>query len=530
MFDELMVAAGRARGASAVGAWARLENAAAARRLAAMADLLESKLAELDSAERDQWCLDNWDAVSAEVAAGQGVSLGVASNELLVAWELRERLPRVSEVFAAGTISYRLAASVVKRTRLVRDREARAKIDIEIATSITGWGPLSKAKQESEIDYWVDRYDPSAVVRTEGSARSRRVDVATTTDGSGLSYIEAVLYGHDGEALDKRLDEMAYGVCSGDPRTIDQRRSEALGALGHRADRLRCLCGRDDCDAAQRTPSAVVVHVIAEEASLSDQTPVALNGAGPLEPRPESEPYVAAEAEPDVDSETEDQRGQAIPGSGIAQLLAPTPATGPALTNPAIILGGGLLPAPVLSGAVVGSATIRRLVHPGQSPPEPRYTPSAKLSDFVRCRDMTCRFPGCDVEAYRCDLDHTIAHPVGPTQASNLACLCRKHHLLKTFWGWRAVQSPVGTVVWTSPSGQEFTTHPGSRVLFPSLCRPTAPVDVSPSDQVPPRNVPSGVGMPRRRETRKQARARRSEEQRRNNEAFLARRGSAPPF
>ena len=114
-------------------------------------------------------------------------------------------------------------------------------------------------------------------------------------------------------------------------------------------------------------------------------------------------------------------------------------------------------------------------------PPRRRRTTAAAtsrtavLATFIRCRDMTCRFPGCDEPAHHCDLDHTIAYPTGPTQASNLKCLCRKHHLLKTFGGWHDQQLPDGTVVWTSPHGQTYTTHPGSRLLFPPLCKPTAP-------------------------------------------------------
>jgi hypothetical protein len=61
--------------------------------------------------------------------------------------------------------------------------------------------------------------------------------------------------------------------------------------------------------------------------------------------------------------------------------------------------------------------------------------PSRQLADFVRCRDLTCRFPGCDEPAYHCDIDHTIAYPVGPTCASNLKCLCRKQVDLKTHDG-----------------------------------------------------------------------------------------------
>ncbi len=111
MFDQFAAAATSATaasGAAAVGAWARVENAACARRLSATADVLEARLSEDGSAERDQWCLDNWDAVAAEIAAAHGVSLGVASHQLMVAMALRERLPRVAEVFGSGRIGVRL--------------------------------------------------------------------------------------------------------------------------------------------------------------------------------------------------------------------------------------------------------------------------------------------------------------------------------------------------------------------------------------------------------------------------------------
>jgi hypothetical protein len=76
-------------------------------------------------------------------------------------------------------------------------------------------------------------------------------------------------------------------------------------------------------------------------------------------------------------------------------------------------------------------------------------------------------------------------------------------------------QLPDGTVIWTSPSGQTYTTHPGSRLLFPTLCRPTAPVSA-------PANAPSappnrGLMMPRRKTTREQARAKRIEAERARN-------------
>jgi hypothetical protein len=129
------------------------------------------------------------------------------------------------------------------------------------------WGSLSVAKTEAAIDYWVDRYDPRGLVRTELSSRGRHVDVELTDSGSGLSWIEGQLFKHDAAALDKRLDVMARGVCDADPRTVEQRRADALGALAHGGDRLACLCGAADCAAAEGA-SAVVLNTIAEEKSL----------------------------------------------------------------------------------------------------------------------------------------------------------------------------------------------------------------------------------------------------------------------
>jgi hypothetical protein len=495
MFDSIVAAADGTSGAGAVGAWARVENAACAQRLFAIADVFEARLSADGSAEREQWCVDNWDAVAAEIAAAHNVSLGVASHQLMVARALRERLPRVAEVFGAGQISYRLVNAIVYRTALITDPDARAKVDTELAAAAGGWGSLSIAKVEAAIDYWVDRYDPHALRRVELSSRGRHVDVVADQKGSGLSWIDGKLFSHDATALDQRLDAMARAVCDADPRTLEQRRADALGALAHGGDRVACGCDDPECPAAENAaPSAVVVHVIAEERSLADDTPVQLDGEEPPRTGPD----------------------QPLREMTIAEALAPDPANGPAHTNPAVVIGGGIMPAPLLAAKVANTATIRPLVHPGDAPPEPRYVPSRQLADFVRCRDLTCRFPGCDEPAYHCDLDHTIAYPVGPTCASNLKCLCRKHHLLKTFWGWLDRQLPDGTVIWTTPSGQIYTTYPGSRLLFSTLCKPTAPVSA-------PTNVPSvepnrGLKMPRRKTTRAHDRAKRVDAERARNQ------------
>jgi hypothetical protein len=77
---------------------------------------------------------------------------------------------------------------------------------------------------------------------------------------------------------------------------------------------------------------------------------------------------------------------------------------------------------------LAASAKLVPLIHPADAPPEPGYVPSKALADFVRCRDLTCRWPGCDRPAAQCDIDHTIPYANGgPTHASNLKCYCRTH-------------------------------------------------------------------------------------------------------
>ena len=91
-----------------------------------------------------------------------------------------------------------------------------------------------------------------------------------------------------------------------------------------------------------------------------------------------------------------------------------------------------------------------------------RYRPPARLERQVRLRDVTCRWPGCQVAAQRCDLDHTVPFPKGPTSDDNLVALCRRHHRLKTLAGFETKQ---GYGVWqvTTPTGRVIARGPPSQ-------------------------------------------------------------------
>ena len=94
------------------------------------------------------------------------------------------------------------------------------------------------------------------------------------------------------------------------------------------------------------------------------------------------------------------------------------------------------------------------------------YRPGAATARAVRSRDGTCRFPGCATAAKRCQLDHVIRHPDGPTSVPNLQSLCATHHGFKHHAGWRVEMDPLGVCKWTAPDGRTHTTWPLDRHGF----------------------------------------------------------------
>jgi hypothetical protein len=338
------------------------------------------------------------------------------------------------------------------------------------------------------IDRIVARHDPEGCRRDERRSRGRYVDIVHDRN---ISYLSGQLQQTDATLLDRRLTALAHSVCDRDPRTTEQRRADALGALAAGHGTLACACGEAECPAGRDAdpPAPVVVHVVAEAAALDAARTEPLHGV-----RPEDDTVGIITSR--------EQLAEVLAGVGTRPDVPDEPAAPPAPA--ALVMGGSTLPAAVLADlALRGLAKVRPVSHPGDGPPEERHRPSAALADFVRCRDLTCRFPGCEIPADRCDLDHTVPYECGgPTHASNLKATCRKHHLLKTFWcgpgGWHDEQYPDGTVVWTSPSGNTYRTEPGSALLIPALSRPTGTLDLPVLRNHSPKR---GVMMPQRRKS-----------------------------
>ena len=485
MFDSAFRGASDQAVVAAIGEWNAAEATAAAHKLAAIAELTRRRC---DDDERAMWSCDGWDSAAAEVSAVLGVSHGRASGQMDLAISLTT-LPAVAAEFVAGRLSARVIHAITWRTALVTDTAARARLDSTLAAHAGSWETLSQYKLEQAIDVWVDRIDPGALRRTQASARSRDVSIGSANHEAGTASLWGRLYATDAAVLERRLTEMAHGMCEDDPRTIAQRRADALGALAAGSAHLSCQCGSDGCpgSAPDGRADRVVIHVLADADSLTAQPDHRMSG------------------EPDSDSDAS----------------APAPGS-------AALLGGGVVPTPLLAELIRDGAKVRHLRRPAEGA-EPRYRPSAALDEFIRLRDLTCRFPGCHEPAEHCDIDHAIPWPFGPTHPSNLRAECRKHHLLKTFWtgpgGWSDVQYPDGTIVWTAPTGQTYTTRPGSSLLFPRWNTTTA--------ALPKLTAPKcrrGLMMPTRRRTRNADRDRRIRRERALNDAHVAERNRPPPF
>jgi hypothetical protein len=407
-----------------------VESMLVARRLAAVAALLRHRLAEAETDDREHGyaVIDGFEQTAAEVAAAMNLSPMAASYLVSHAQALDTRLPKVAALLAKGRTDWRTVRLIISRTDLVTADRLIAGLDESLAARIGKWHSWSRQRIVNAVDAAVRAADPDAARERRTAAEDDRY-IGTSAIDNGMAEIHGTVAAAAATAFDRRLSELAKQVCPADPRTMDQRRADALAALtGGR--RLTCTCGKPDCptrtDVTRPDHDAggtqVVINVVA-----SDQT-VSGNSA-----------------------------------------------------QPGYLEGYGVIDAEQVRE--LAAAASLRLADFQTTPQEAlRYQPSAALERAIRCRDLTCRFPGCSRPAVVCDVDHTIpfnhADPKagGLTVPWNLKCLCRQHHRLKTFGRWRDRQLADGTVIWVAPSGQTYRSAPAGADLFPEPRGPACAV------------------------------------------------------
>jgi hypothetical protein len=373
------------------------------------------------------------------------------------AWTFRESLPATWAALGAGQLDEyraRILVEVLEHTAPALARRVEARLLPEAAG-------LTAGKLRKQALALLHELDPAAADRRR-TAAERRADVRVhPAPDAGMATLAADLPAEVAAACHAVVDQLAAMLkADGDPRPIGQLRTEVLADLIQRP-----------WDTGRPAVTAQL-QIIATLASLAGRS-----------------------------AEAGEVNGLPITAAHLRELLARLDALGVRAPD-----GGSVTLALTDDGGTLRATTtldrLRRLAtrgcrtHPDtdcgcavldRPATKNGYAPSAAQQTFVRLRDRACRFPTCGQRVGWADADHVVPHACGgTTDCTNLCCLCRSHHRLKTHArGWRFTMRDDGTLTVTTPSGITRTTRP------PGLRPPGPPPDGAgpppdPADDPPP--------------------------------------------
>ncbi len=370
-----------------------------------------------------------------ELAASLSCSPTRAAELSGDALELRHRLPRLwSRVLGDAPVPELVEGSeedgLKRRRRPVEAWRARAVAaeTKQLPAHVAAWVDrmldshrLPNAIAPQLVDEALRRLDPEAHALREAAKLDGRGVWVDHDSRQGLTRrVGMVLDAPDAKVLDDTLDDLAtVEAALGDTAPLQIRRAKAVGILLDPQLALDLLSG--------------VVPSTSVEPSAS---------AEPVETTPRRRTAVLYVH---LDAYGTDR----LPESGRIEGLGPVTAETIRdwLTRP--------------GGPAADGITIRPVLDLNRADGVPRHDPPAWMREIVILRDPTCVFPGCCVSSRRADLDHIDgwdpppdgqagsrqARPPNETTAGCLAPLCRRHHRLKTFFGWTYHRAEDGTYV-----------------------------------------------------------------------------------
>lgn len=317
----------------------------------------------------------------------------------------------------------------------------------------------------------------------------RRVELTLADDD--MMWLSALIPAPAAVAIDRRLDAIAAAAGGpDDARSAIQLRADAfvdllLDASTARPSEPVAGSAREAGMTSPAFPAGTPVAAGSARDRTGDSGPLAApTGATPVDTGPNGRPAASRDADAHQETPstgaaprgTTDGHSDAEPVPGwVRAIRAEVILTVPVLSllgrsdEPAELEGFG--PIDIETAKLLAAnapSFVRVLTHPETgavlSVGRDRYRIPADLRRTVQLRDVTCRFPGCNRRAGRCDVDHALAWADGgATEACNLACLCRKHHRLKHEMDWQVGQEAGGVLVWRSALGRTYRTQPGTR-------------------------------------------------------------------
>ncbi|MFZ0122111.1 MAG: DUF222 domain-containing protein [Pseudonocardiaceae bacterium] len=381
---------------------------------------------------------------SDEVGLALRLSRTTAANRLVMAQALVTDLPGTLAAWEAGQLDVMKVRAITETGYLLTSDQAAA---LE-ARVLPRAGQQTLSQLRAALARAVLAIDPDgAAARYRERRKDRRVVVSP--DGDGMASLWALLSAPDATAAYQRLCQLARGLGADDPRGMDARRADLLVDL---LTGRRCAATDDcpddcdgDCHDTPTTDAGVVVEATNAEPAGGDPAPsqAAAHCCGVT------------------------HGGAAGPGKPLVSVIVPITMLLGLDEQPGELVGYGPIPAP-LAREIAAEGTWRRLLTDPASGTlldhgRTTYTPPVGLADFVRARDVYCRFPSCQQRATTADLDHTIPYEPGggSTSEHNLYASCRHHHRLKTHApGWNVEQHSDGRVTFTTATGHSYTSWP----------------------------------------------------------------------
>ena len=368
-----------------------------------------------------------------------------AARQALTALRLTEVLTGTLAMLSEGVLFVHQAEVLLEETRACTEQVA-VEVERRVLSGLVELGPRDAHRLIARTVLAVEAELDAALTteRVAKARRGRRVWVRPEADamasiGVNLTAEQLPRWQADFECLvaaQQRAD-LAGGVV----RTQDQRRADVWAELPTRFLRLLLQCQRQPAGAdpparqlevllGERLDAPVIINVHIPVSTLleTDHRAGFVEGYGP----------VSAE-----------QVRFMLPTAGLRRLWVH------ADTGAPVKVDQNVQPPEADPGRA--RERLRSLLTPVvvTDRAEARHDPTARLAALIGVRDQECSGPGCSVAARRCDLDHEVRYPDGPTAAWNLAARSRRCHRAKHS-GWTALRQPDGGTVWHSPLGRDY--------------------------------------------------------------------------
>ena len=392
-----------------------------------------------------------------EAALATGLPAWEVARRLELAADARGRGARLGDAVAAGEVSPERALRIHRDTRRLG-----TEVGLAVSERLLAPGRDGSIRSHPAILRELRR---QVAVHTPDPAQDRAAaiadrDATAVVDPDAVGTGSLLVTGEAGRvcAAIGRVDDLARRLrAAGDPRTLGQLRSDIA------VDLLLYGWATPDPPAAERPRAA---------------NPRAAN--------------------PGTASPGTASPGTAIPRAGIPEqsrttfMGQPPPAHVTVVVSLTTLLGlqdtvaeipgHGFIPAVQARQMAMadGSVWRRLVVDPVTGAAldlsTRRYRPTPAMADLIAARDGMCRGPGCTVPAERCDLDHDIPWPSGPTAIGNLSRKHRRHHNHKTRGTWTATTGDDGAITWRTRAKRRYVTRP--RNYLDPLSQPVTEEDI----------------------------------------------------